>query len=135
MTLKIGEVAARAGVNVQTIRYYERRGLLPPVRRSRSGYRHYDGEAVRRLCFIKRAQELGFSLAEIRELLALRVRHADACESVQRKAQAKLELVVGKIRELERMRRTLEGLVASCQARRRTDECPILEGLQDDAVH
>ena len=81
-TLTIGQVAAAAGVNIQTIRYYERRGLLATPRRTASGYRQYTGDAVNRIRFIKHAQELGFSLKEIQELLALRVRHAAACNPV-----------------------------------------------------
>src|SRR6266581_4859338 len=79
MPLTIGQVATAADVNVQTIRYYERRGLVPTPRRTASGYRQYTDDAVARLRFIKHAQELGFSLQEIQELLGLRVRHAAAC--------------------------------------------------------
>src|SRR5574341_1089247 len=108
MALSIGQVAAAGEVNVETIRYYERRGLFPASRRTPSGYRQYSEEAVSRLRFIKRAQELGFSLQEIQELLALRVRHAAACGAVERKTRQKIELVHRKIRDLERMAGTLE---------------------------
>ncbi|MGH7547486.1 MAG: MerR family transcriptional regulator [Gemmatimonadales bacterium] len=132
MVLTIGQVATAADVNIQTIRYYERRGLFPTPRRTPAGYRQYADEAVTRLRFIKHAQELGFSLKEIQELLALRVRHAAACDAVLRKTRAKIALVEGKIRELQRLKRTLEHLAAACAARRPTADCPILETLEDD---
>ncbi len=137
MALTIGKVAAAADVNIQTIRYYERRGLFAAPRRTPSGYRQYTEDAVSRLRFIRHAQELGFSLNEIRELLGLRVRHGAACDAVERKARQKIELVQQRIHDLQRMKRTLERLAASCAARRPTDDCPILEALEDhgDAGH
>ncbi len=131
MPLTISQVATAAAVNVQTIRYYERRGLVPTPRRTPSGYRQYAEDAVARLRFIKHAQELGFSLQEIQELLALRVRHSAACDVVERKTRQKIEVVQQRIRDLQRMRRTLERLAAACTARRPTDDCPILEVLED----
>src|SRR2546425_9199169 len=85
MALTISQVANAADVNIQTIRYYERRGLFPTPRRTPAGYRQYADDAVSRLRFIKHAQELGFSLQEIQELLGLRVRHGAACDVVERK--------------------------------------------------
>ena len=134
MALTIGQVADAADVNVQTIRYYERRGLFPAPRRTPSGYRQYAEDAVSRLRFIKHAQELGFSLQEIQELLGLRIRHGAACDAVERKTRHKIEVVQQKIRDLRRMRRTLEQLVAACAARLPTGECPILEALGDHGV-
>ena len=134
MALTIGQVAAVGNVNVQTIRYYERRGLLPAADRSPSGYRMYSYDAVARLRFIRHAQQLGFSLAEIHELLALRVRNGSSCRSVAEKTRTKLQVVERRIRDLERMRRTLRRLAAACSARRATDPCPILETLEDNAV-
>jgi MerR family copper efflux transcriptional regulator len=134
MPLTIGQVAAAAAVNIQTIRYYERRGLFATPRRTASGYRQYAEDAVTRLRFIKHAQKLGFSLKEIQELLALRVRHSAACDSVERKTRQKIELVDRKIRVLGRIRDTLEQLAAACASRRPTDDCPILEALEDHAV-
>jgi MerR family mercuric resistance operon transcriptional regulator len=131
MALTIGQVAAAAEVNVQTIRYYERRGLFGAPRRTASGYRQYATEAVSRLRFIKHAQELGFSLKEIGELLSLRVRHRAACDAVARKTRQKIELVEQRIADLQRMKRTLERLATACAARRPTDDCPILEALED----
>ncbi len=133
MPLTISEVAGAAAVNVQTIRYYERRGLFPSPRRTPSGYRQYAADAVARLRFIKHAQVLGFSLKEIQELLGLRVRHGTACDAVERKTRAKIDVVQQKIAGLERVKRTLERLAAACAARRPTDECPILEALEDHA--
>ena len=134
MALTIGQVAAAADVNVQTIRYYERRGLFAAARRTPSGYREYTDDAVTRLRFIKHAQALGFSLKEINELLALRVRHAAACDSVERRTRRKIELVEERIRDLQRMKQTLLRLATACVTRRATDDCPILEALEDHAV-
>jgi Hg(II)-responsive transcriptional regulator len=133
MPLTISKVATAADVNVQTIRYYERRGLVPPPRRTPSGYRQYTDDAVARLRFIKHAQELGFSLQEIQELLGLRVRHGAACHAVERKTKQKIDVVQQRIRDLQRMKRTLERLAAACAVRRPTAECPILEVLEDHA--
>ncbi|MBA3893691.1 MAG: MerR family transcriptional regulator [Gemmatimonadales bacterium] len=133
MALTIGQVASAAAVNIQTIRYYERRGLFTAPRRSPAGYRQYAEDAVNRLRFIKHAQELGFSLKEIQQLLALQVRHGAACDAVERKTRQKIGLVERKIRDLERIRHTLEQLAAACASRRPTDECPILEALEDHA--
>ncbi len=130
MALTSGQVANAASVNVQTIRYYERRGLFPAARRAPSGYRQYDEEAVTRLRFIKHAQALGFSLREVKELLALRVRNRTACVTVAERSRLKIALVERKIADLRRIRRTLERLVSSCEARRATDECPILDALE-----
>jgi len=133
MPLTIGQVASAADVNVQTIRYYERRGLVPTPRRTAAGYRQYTDDAVARLRFIKHAQELGFSLQEIQELLGLRVRHGAACDTVERKTRKKIEVVQQRIRHLQRMKRTLERLAAACEVRRPTADCPILEVLEDHA--
>ncbi len=131
MALTIGQVANAADVNIQTVRYYERRGLVPTPRRTPAGYRQYAEDAVRRLRFIKHAQELGFSLREIQELLGLRVRHGAACDPVERKTRRKIEVVEQRISDLKKMKRTLERLAAACAARRPTDDCPILEVLDD----
>src|SRR5438445_6235065 len=133
MALTIGQVADAADVNIQTIRYYERRGLFPTPRRTPAGYRQYADDAVARLRFIKHAQELGFSLEEIQELLGLRVRHGAACDAVERKTRRKIEVVRQRIRDLKRMKRTLERLAAACAVRRPTAECPILDVLEDHA--
>src|SRR2546428_6431781 len=100
MALTIGQVATAADVNIQTIRYYERRGLFPTPRRTPPGYRQYADDAVARLRFIKHAQELGFSLEEIQELLGLRVRHSAACDAVERKTRQKIDVVQQRIRTI-----------------------------------
>src|SRR3989441_3206949 len=101
MPLTISQVANAADVNIQTIRYYERRGLFPTPRRTPAGYRQYADDAVSRLRFIKHAQELGFSLQEIQELLGLRVRHGAACDVVERKTRQKIDVVQQRIRSEE----------------------------------
>lgn len=132
MAMTIGQVASAADVNIQTIRYYERRGLVLAQRRTPAGYRQYAADAVERLRFIRHAQELGFTLKEIQELLGLRVRHGAACGAVERKTRAKLVLVQQKIVALGRIERTLERLAAACAARRSTDACPILDALEEE---
>ncbi len=132
MAMTIGKVAAGAGVNIQTIRYYERRGLLPRAPRTASGYRQYDPDAVARLRFIKRAQDLGFSLEEIAELLKLRVEHGAACEAVEAKAKEKIAMVEKRIDDLRRMRTVLVELSQACDLREPTSDCPVLETLSED---
>jgi Hg(II)-responsive transcriptional regulator len=132
--LRIGELAERAGVGVETVRYYERRGLLPRPARRAGAFRQYDEEAVRRLRFIKRAQWVGFTLREIGELLALRVEPGAGCEDVRRRAEDKLAEVDEKMRDLQRMRRALGGLIDQCGGSGPIDRgCPILEALEDHA--
>jgi MerR family copper efflux transcriptional regulator len=129
--LTIGRLAELGGVNLETVRYYEREGLLPKPPRTTSGYRIFPPDAARRLRFIKRAQELGFSLGEIRELLSLRmrpgIRHAD----VRSRAQAKIVDIEQKIRTLQRMKRVLASLTDRCEACPPSEACPILESLED----
>jgi Hg(II)-responsive transcriptional regulator len=128
--MTIGEVADRSNVNVQTIRYYERRGLLPTPRRSPSGYRQYSANNVERIRFIKRAQALGFSLDDISELLTLRVDPSTNCEEALHRAEAKLRDIDERIEALQLMRRSLKALVGACRDRRTTSDCPILEALE-----
>lgn len=127
----IGELADATGVGVETVRFYEREGLLPEPPRTDSGYRVYDGAAIRRVRFILRAKELGFTLAETKELLELRVTEPSACEEVEGVAREKIADVERRIRELERIRTALDGLVRSCVANQRTEECPILDALAE----
>src|SRR2546428_10696868 len=105
MSLKISELADRAEVNLQTIRFYEREGLLPRPPRLPSGYRSFPDDALRRVRFIKRAQEIGFSLAEIQELLSIRVDARSDCSKVQRMARGKIAGIEGKISTLRAMKR------------------------------
>ena len=113
-TLTTGEVAAKAGVNIQTLRYYERRGLLAEPERRPSGYREYSPDAVRLIRFIKRAQELGFTLAEVEDLLRLRNDQQIACSEVKSAAEAKIHDIDEKIRRLRAMKRALGTLTQSC---------------------
>jgi Hg(II)-responsive transcriptional regulator len=133
--MRIGEVAARAGVKIQTLRYYERRGLLEEPRRTSSGYRQYSAETVRVLRFIKRAQELGFTLAEIQDLLRLREDRESNRAEVQAVARTKVEDIEGRIRSLQAMRRALGVLVDCCGNETSPRECPILEALERDLRH
>ncbi|MBI4375331.1 MAG: heavy metal-responsive transcriptional regulator [Elusimicrobia bacterium] len=128
--MTIGRVARLARVNIQTVRYYERRGILSPDGRRESGYRLYSEEAVRKIRFIKNAQELGFTLEEIAGLLRLRVGRRTRCGDVRRKAETKLDQVNEKIVRLQSMRRVLNGLIHTCRRRGSTDACPILRSLE-----
>lgn len=132
MSLKIGEVAERGAVNLQTIRYYEREGLLPAPPRRASGYRMFPESTVRRIRFIKRAQELGFTLAEIRELLALRVEKGRKSSEVRALAEAKIADIETKIHSLSAMKNALTGLTAQCSGCGPASECPILESIESE---
>jgi MerR family mercuric resistance operon transcriptional regulator len=127
--LKVGEVARQAGVNLQTVHYYERRGLLPIPPRTDANYRSYPAGAVLRVRFIKRAQDLGFTLKEIEELLSLRATPRAGCADVRERAEAKVRDIDEKIRTLEAMRRALTKLVGECSERGSVTDCPILEAL------
>jgi Hg(II)-responsive transcriptional regulator len=127
--MTIGQVAQRAGVGVETVRFYERRGLLARPLRPSSGFRQYSPDTVDRIVFIRRAKELGFQLREIKELLLLRVRSGANCGTVKRRAEHKLEEIESKIADLRRMKRTLTQLVAACERRTSTAECPVLGTL------
>ena len=129
-TLGIGKVADAAGVNVQTLRYYERVGLLPAPRRSRSGYRLYTDDTVRMVTFVKRAQELGFTLKEIKELLKLRSAGLQRRDAVRAAASAKVADIDRRIQDLGAMRAALALLVESCSCSGAKPECPILEALE-----
>ena len=131
-TLKIGELARAADVGVETIRYYERRGLLARPPRRASGYRRYPPQAVHRVRFIRRAQALGFTLREIEELLALRVDDERSCADVRALARAKLQDIERRVAELQQMGRALERVARRCRGRGPTSECPILEVLDDE---
>ena len=130
--LKIGEAAKQAKVNLQTIHYYERRGLLPKPPRTASNYRLYSEDAVRRVRFIKRAQELGFTLKEIEELLSLRARPRARCADVYKRAQDKIRDIDEKVRTLQAMRKALSKLVSECTGESPISECPILDTLDSD---
>jgi len=129
--MRISEVAAKANVNVQTLRYYERRGLLKKPGRSPSGYREYEPETVRVVRFVKRAQELGFSLEEIEGLLRLQSDRRARCGDVRARARAKLADIDKRIESLRAMRAALAVLLATCTSDGSLGECPILECLED----
>ena len=128
-SLTIGRLAREVGVNLETVRYYERRGLLPEPPRSASGYRLFPSDAARRLRFIRRAQELSFSLKEIQELLSLRVSRTTTSRDIRARAETKIADIDAKIRSLESMKKTLYKLTNVCEGCVPVAECPILESL------
>ena len=128
-SLTIGQVARSAGVGVETIRFYEREGLLEQPPRRASGYRQYPEQVVKRLHFIKRAQLLGFSLKEITELLRLRVDAQTSCNEVKLRTEAKLAEVERKMVELQRMRQALLQIASLCTGHGPTGHCPMLDAL------
>lgn len=130
-TLTIGKLAQRAGVNIETIRYYERRGIMPRPLRTDAGYRQYRLDALRRMRFIRKAQELGFSLKEIDDLLSLRLDEKTPSAEVKKRAEEKIGQIEGKIRHLEEMKKTLCALSETCDGRGTVSECPILEALEN----
>ena len=129
-TFSIGQLAKKTGVPIDTVRYYERNDLLEPASRLASGYRRYGDREVRRLRFIRRAKALGFTLADIRELLTLSDERNVA--RVKRAATAKLADIEARITELECIRSGLQTLVAACPGHGRAEACPILNALQED---
>jgi len=131
-TLTIGKVARLAGVGVETIRFYEREGLIEEPPRRESGYRQYPEDTVHRLRFIRRAKELGFTLKEIKELLALRIEPETTCEDIRRRAEAKIGDIEEKIRTLNKMKGALKKLTLACKGRGPVSACPILEAMEND---
>jgi MerR family copper efflux transcriptional regulator len=130
--MRIGTVSREAGVNAQTLRYYERRGLLPKTGRLASGYREYDPATVGLVRFIKNAQELGFTLNEIRELITLRANRSQSSEDVRRVATRKIEEMDRRIRQLTEMKDELAALVEQCNATRCKDDCVIIDAFDDE---
>jgi MerR family transcriptional regulator, copper efflux regulator len=128
----IGEIARQANVHVETLRYYERRGLIPKPHRTVSNYRVYSSDNLRRLKFIKQAQALGFSLSEIKKLLALRATPRARCADVRRYATHKIEDIDARIHSLARMRKALQNLLDECSGKGPATECPILESLESE---
>lgn len=134
--LTIGRLADEVGINLETLRYYERVGLLPKAPRSPAGYRLFPADTARKLRFIKRAQQLGFSLKEIRDLLALRVSPRTTGAEIRQRAESKIADIEGKIRSLEAISKSLRKLTRSCArtgalspATGPLYRCPILESL------
>jgi MerR family mercuric resistance operon transcriptional regulator len=128
--LTIGQVARQAGVGVETVRFYERQGLLDAPPRRASGYRQYAPEMVTRLRFIRRAKALGFALKEIWELLSLRVAPETTCGEVKARAEAKMADIDAKLQDLQRMKAALGQLAAACSGSGPTSLCPILDALE-----
>lgn len=129
--MTIGTFSARTGVNIDTVRFYERKGLLPEPLRRASGYREYGQADVERLNFIRRAKELGFSLGEIAELLSLSGNRDADMYGVKRKAEQRLVQVEGKIRELQRVKQGLKKLIAACPGHGELKRCPIVAALSE----
>jgi Hg(II)-responsive transcriptional regulator len=131
-TMTVGTAARRAGVKIDTIRYYERRALLPKSPRTEAGYRTLTDETVQRLRFIKHAQALGFTLNEIKQLLALRLAPGKTCADVRSRAEAKTAAIERKIRSLQVMKRALQQLVSACESNGPVSECSFLENLNKE---
>jgi MerR family mercuric resistance operon transcriptional regulator len=128
--MRIGKIAEKTGIGVETVRFYERKGLIAQPAKPASGFRRYDGAIVARLRFIRQAQTLGFSLKEIGELLSLKADPMTDCADVRRRAKTKRDEVVAKIAHLETMRRALDTLIAACPGRGAIRRCSILDALQ-----
>ncbi len=130
--LTIGNLAKQSGVSAETLRYYERRGLITPSQRTASGYRLYQTDASQRLRFIRRAQALGFSLDEISELLSLSDDPNQSAAAVKQLTRTKIQDIDLRIRDLERMKQGLAALETHCPGHGSTRDCPILGALNRD---
>ncbi len=130
--LTIGQLARLSGVGVETIKFYQRRGLIEQPPRPESGFRTYPPETVRQVRFIRRAKDLGFSLQEIGELLDLRLTTGTDCGAIRERAEAKIADIRRKRQDLERMEAVLRQLTASCRGQGPLDDCPILGALDDE---
>ena len=130
--MTIGQAANHLGVNVQTIRFYEREGLLPRLPRSAAGYRQFDVDVIKRIQFIQHAQDVGFTLREISDLLSLRADSNGSCEDVQCYAEEKIAELEERMAKFQSMKRALENLSAMCESGLPATACPILEALDDD---
>lgn len=129
--LTIGKVAESADVTTDSLRFYEREGLIRPAKKTDSGYRLYTQEAIRRIAFIKHAQQCGFSLTEIRELLDLRGDDRSCCDDIYRVAVEKRLQLEHKIRALNAMAHALDGLIKACSHDEKSlEECPIVGALE-----
>jgi len=125
-----GQLAKKTGVNPETVRYYEKMGLLPKAIRTESGYRLFSEEDVKRIKFIKRAKELGFTLKEIKELLQLRFETEGECREVREIAEIKLKDVQKKIEDLEKIKSILEDLINQCPSKGSILNCPIISSIE-----
>ena len=134
-TMTIGAIARKAGVGVETVRFYEKKGLIAKPRKPMRSFRDYPADTARRIRFIRQAQEVGFSLAEIAELLALSADPGADCADVRARAKAKLDEVTAKIANLDRVAEVLRRLVTVCPGRGALDGCSILEAFAADETH
>ena len=130
-SITIGKVAKAAAVGIETVRFYEREGLIEKPPRRESGYREYPADTVDRVRFIKRAKELGFSLKEIKDLMALRLAPGTTCGQIKKRAEDKIEDIEDKIGSLQRMKQALRKLTAACGGKGSVSHCPILDALED----
>jgi len=134
-TITIGNAASMACVGVETIRFYERKGMISqPLKPAGGGYRHYSNEIVQRIRFIRQAQELGFSLKEINELLSLRANPKSDCTEIQRRAKAKLTEVEGKIVQLNQIGAALKKVIAACPSHGGLETCSIISAMEKRSV-
>ena len=132
-TLTTGQLAKESGINIETIRYYERRGLIPEPPRRVSGYREFTPKYIERLRFIKRTQALGFTLKEISGLLALADRNP-VCKDIRKFAEAKVKDIEIRIHDLQKIKVVLNDLIKKCLNKRKVSECPIIESLTQDKI-
>jgi MerR family copper efflux transcriptional regulator len=130
--LKIGQVAQRAGVGIETLRFYERQGLIQEPPRSESGYRQYPEDTVARLSFIQRAKDVGFSLGEIKEFIALRLNSTTSISDIKSRAEAKIAEIEAKLQDLKKMKTALVKLAGACDGTALVSECPILLALDKE---
>ena len=128
--MTIGKVAQLSGIGIETVRFYEREGLIPKPPRRESGYRQYPEETIDRIRFIRRAKELGFSLKEIMELLSLHIDPKATCGDIRKRAEEKIADIDGRIQSLRKMKNALSKLTTSCKGKGPVSECPILDALK-----
>lgn len=127
--MKIGEVSKRVGIGIETIRFYERMGLIDAPRRTASGYRTYAKDDVKRLDFVKKSKALGFTLNEIRNLLSLRLDPNATCEEVKEATTAKIKDIEERIKDLQKMKKALNKLIKACDGLGPAIDCPILDSI------
>ncbi len=130
MTITRGQLAKITGITAEAIRFYERKGLLNPERNPSTNYRYYDKTAIKRLRFILKAKNHGFTLSEIKELLELSNTTDSSCLDIKLKAEEKLQIIEQKIAELQKMKNALNQLISSCQRGKLVEECPIIEAFE-----
>lgn len=134
-TMTIGQIAREAGIGVETIRFYEREGLLERPARQQSGYRQFEPDAIARLRFIKQAQRLGFTLREVRELLALKLDPSAKRSQLRDRALAKVADIDQRIKDLKRMKKSLAPLIKACDGKGALEGCPILNAIEAPCHH